>query len=92
MHQVAIQRDVVVVADCDDRHARLAYFGELLDARRRHLDAADIDDQRFGRALAGEKLDRLSDAAPHDRGIGERERRQRFLDIRLRLTIGDKRQ
>src|SRR5438874_8233419 len=28
--------------------------------------------------LAGEKLDRLGDAAPHDRRVGERERRQRF--------------
>jgi hypothetical protein len=81
-----------VVADGDDCDARLADLGELLDARCRHLDAADIHDQRFGRALAGEKLDRLDDTAAHDRRVRERERRQRFLDIGFGLTVGDKRQ
>ena len=92
MHQVAIQRDVVVVADSDNGDTRLAHLGELLDACRRHLDAADIDNQRFGRALTGEKLDCLDDAAAHDRRVRERERRQGFLDIGLGLTVGDKRQ
>ena len=66
LDQVAIERDIVAVADRDDRDRRLADIGKIVHPRDREIFAADIDDQNAGRALAREVLDRLADVAAQD--------------------------
>ena len=46
-HQVAIEADIVAVADRDHRDAGLADFGKVMHLRGRHIGAADVDDDAF---------------------------------------------
>ena len=46
--EVAIETDLVAVADGDDRDAGLANLGKGVDLRYREVDAGDVDDQDVG--------------------------------------------
>ncbi|WP_082188315.1 hypothetical protein [Azospirillum baldaniorum] len=64
--QVAVEADVVAVADRDDPHRRVANPGQRLHGGQRLGDAGQIDQQQVGRALASEIADGAADVAgPH---------------------------
>ena len=51
VYEVAIEADVVTVTDDDDSYTGFAKLDEVIHPRSRHLDSADVGDDRFGRAF-----------------------------------------
>ena len=90
LDQVAIERDIVAVADRDDRDRRLADIGKIVHPRDREIFAADIDDQNARRALAREVLDRLADVAAQDAQRRYSGRCGAVDDRALGRRVGDK--
>ena len=68
--QIAIEADLVAIADRDHRDAGLADLGQVMDLRYRQVDAADVDDQDVGRPLDAESFDDFCQATARDRPMG----------------------
>ena len=67
--QIAVEHDVVTLADHDDAGIRLADLGKLIDPHHGIGDVADVHDQEPRRGLLGERrngsFDVAMDNSPH---------------------------
>ncbi len=91
LYQIPIQLDIVVIAERDDRHPRLAHVGQIVYPRDRQINSAQIDDQGERRPLASEVLNRLCYAPSHHHVRRFRRLRQAFPQSRLSLRVGNER-
>ncbi len=71
--EVAVEDDVVAVADDDDFGCGIADFGQMIDVRHRVGDAADVNHQQMRPTGSRQLLHCLVDVAVHDLLIGDAE-------------------
>ncbi len=92
LFQVAIEADIIVIADRDDGDGGLAHFGESLHLRNRKIDIADVDNQECRRPLSLEILNGLGDAAAENAEMHYRELRGAVVNGRLGRRISNESQ
>ena len=90
LYQIAIEPNVIAVADRDHHNAGFADLGKFVNIRYRQVDAADIDEQDVGRPLKAEGFDRFRNPAAHDRPISVPKLGQTIAQRLLGIGVGNK--
>ena len=88
--QMAVKNNVVPIANRHDAYIWLAPCRELIDARERVFDAANVHNEKTWRRLRGERRGCGFDRAFRELGVINAEIAERLTDDLLGVLIGHK--